>query len=131
MPHISSKPISESAQRGIERKLADTFALIGKDKDMKFVLKEFFTKTESIKLAKRLTTIYLVREGKATLDIAETLQVSPSTVARVEVAYETGKYKHLEKLFKKLEPKFWDMIEILLSAMPPMTERRRYKSFNK
>jgi len=130
MPHISSKPLSESTQNAIEKKLADSFAIIGKDKNMKFVLRELFTKTESIMLAKRLTIIYLVHEGKATLDICDTLQVSPSTVARVEVAYEAGKYKNLSKLFRKLEPKFWDIIEMLMSAMPPIVGPGRYRSFN-
>ncbi len=130
MPHISSKPITDSAQNAIEKKLSNVFFSVGKEKDMNLVLKEVFTKTESIMLAKRLTIIYLVHEKKATLDICDTLQVSPSTVARIELAYEAGQYKQLTKLFKKLEPKFWDMVEAILSIVPPMIGRGRYKSFN-
>ena len=128
MAHISKKKLSENTEKVLRNKLVDMLRIIGKDRKLNYALKELLTYTESTMLAKRLSIIYLIHKDKSILDICETLNVSSSTVIRMEKIYDRGGYNIIQQVFQKLEPSLLDIIEILLSAgMPPIVGKGRLK----
>lgn len=128
MPHISKKRLSEITEKAIESRLIELIRQIGKNKYSSHALKELLTPTESLMLSKRFAMIYLVNKGKSTLDICDTLNVSTSTVAKIEKMYDRGAYKQIEKVINELEPTMLDLIEVFLSAgMPPIVGKGRLK----
>lgn len=131
MPHISKKQLSEKTERALKNKLVDMLRIIGKDRKVTYSLNELLTFTEGVMLAKRLGMIYLVHKGNSTLDICDTLNVSPSTVARIEKIQDRGGYQNIEKVFHKLEPSLIEVIEILLSSVPSKVGKDRWNFLNK
>ena len=128
MPHISSKPLKEEDEKILKSRLIKIFQIIGKDKSSGYAIQEFLSPTEMIMLSKRLGIIYLIHEEKPTLDICEMLQVSSSTVLRIEKIFDRGGYKHLCKVMDKLEPSLLEIIETILGAgMPPIAGKGRWK----
>ncbi|MDP2789463.1 MAG: helix-turn-helix domain-containing protein [bacterium] len=127
MPHVSAKKLTEEKEKVIKLRLVKIFHIIGKDNSALYSLREFFTDTEMIMLAKRLSIIYLVGKEIPTLEICEVLKVSSSTVIRIEKRFDRGGYQHLRKVLKKLEPSLVDIIETILGAgLPPIAGRGRW-----
>src|SRR3989344_4129796 len=95
MPHLSRKQPSSATQKILEKRLL--VELLGKDKISQSVVRELLTNTERLMLAKRLSLILGIGRKIPTHVIAEIIKVSPSTVARFELACETGKFSATEK----------------------------------
>ena len=129
MAHISRKKLSENTEQALKDRLVDMLRIIGKNRGVKFSLNELLTYTEGVMLAKRLTIIYLIYKEKSTLDIAETLGVSTSTVIRIEKIYDRGGYRNIRKVFHLLEPTLLEIIETLLSLTPSNVARKMRKDF--
>lgn len=91
----------------------------------KLVFDELFTKTEKLMLAKRLAIILLLDQGESIYAIENTLKVSPSTVARISLAYEEGKFTNLIKEIKN-QVGFISQMEKII---PPRIGRNRFKNF--
>ncbi|TSC77615.1 MAG: hypothetical protein G01um101424_238 [Parcubacteria group bacterium Gr01-1014_24] len=128
MPHISSKELKEKDERILKARLVDMLRVIGKNRKASHSLRELLSDTEMIMLSKRLGIIYLISKEKPTLDICEMLQVSSSTVIRMEKKFDRGGYINLERVLKKLEPSIIDMLETILGAgLPPIAGRGRWK----
>ena len=129
MAHVSKKKLSEQTERALKNKLVDMLRIIGQDRHVKFSLNELLTFTEGIMLAKRLSIIYLVNKEMPTWDIARILNVSTSTVIRIEKIYDRGGYKNIETVFKRLEPTLLDVIKMIHAAMPSKVGKGRWKNF--
>ena len=125
MSHISKKRLDERVEKILKNKLVDVLEIIGKSRGVKYSLNELLTFTEGVMLAKRLAIIYLIYKDRSVLEIAETLNVSTSTVIRIWKLYDRGGYQNLGKVFRKLEPSILDMIEILLTVLPSKTDYHR------
>lgn len=125
MPHVSKKKLSKKHEDMLYAKLVEVF---GSGKDTETLFDEFFTETEKTMYAKRLAVIYLLYKQVPTSYIYETLGMSPATVARMSVQFETGKFKHVVSKFKKIDASFWDVLESVLRAgLPPIAGRGRWK----
>lgn len=102
----------------------------GKTKPVFF---EFFTYTERAMFAKRLAVVAMLSKDIPPYVVSEVLNMSPSTVARMEIKYERGKYDGIIKyaLGKK---DIWAIVESILSAggaMPPIAGGKRWKRMDK
>lgn len=93
----------------------------------------FFTKTEKIMFAKRLAVIYMLHRKVSPYMIAESLFMSPSTIERMSLKYEKGRYEPIIK--KALGKKnIWDILESILYArgiMPPKFGGKRWQMLDK
>lgn len=91
MPHVSKQKVDAKTKQELDTQLvsllADTSAATRKR-----VFQELLTETEKIMLAKRLAAIYLIGNNVSTHKIADTLRMSPSTVARFEHAVSASVY---------------------------------------
>jgi len=131
MPHVSKKILNTKQERIIKARLVDMLRAVGKDHRSGYSLRELLTYTEMIMLAKRLGIIYLVSKETPTLDICKILQVSSSTVIRIEKRFDRGGYQNLCKVFKKLEPSIVDVLETILGAgLPSKYGKGRWKFLN-
>lgn len=133
MPHISKRKIDKkNFERLIEefiRSLERSF----KQNKTKKVLFEFLTYTERTMLAKRLAVIAMLSKGVSTYAIADVLKMSPSTIDRMFLKYNKGKYKELIKhaLGKK---DIWEIINSILTGggiMPPKVGGKRWRHLDK
>ena len=125
MPHVSSKLLSSTKLAELDKRLFDAFANTS-TRTRKQLYGELLTKTERIMLAKRLEMMLLISKGVSTHTISRVLCVSPSTVARFELAVSSGKFKQTENWLKR--QKFSSRILQLLyelAAVPFEIERRR------
>lgn len=128
MPHVSAKNLKEEQEKLIKSRLVDVFRVVGRSSGTSHSLKEFLTDTEMIMLAKRVGIIYLVSKEVPTLEIAEMLKVSSSTVQIIEKKYDRGGYQHLRRVLGKVEPSLVDIIEIIFGAgLPPIAGKGRWK----
>ena len=101
--------------------------------ETKPVFYEFFTYTERAMLAKRLAVIAMLSRKVSTYAIAEVLLMSPSTVDRMSLKCERGKYEAIIKhaLGKK---DVWGIIDSILTVggfMPPRAGGKRWRKFDK
>jgi len=103
MPHVSAKRLKEEEETALRSSLVEIFKIIGRDRSVSNSLGELLTHTEMIMLAKRLSIIYLVSQGVPTLDIADILKTSTSTIQIVEKKFDRGGYQNLRRVFGKLE----------------------------
>lgn len=133
MPHISKRKLSKVHFNRLVLELIRSLERSFKQDKTKSVFFEFFTYTERAMLAKRLGVIAMLSRGVSTSAIAEVLRMSPSTVDRMSLKRERGKYDGIIKyaLGKK---DIWDIINNILTAgglMPPRAGGQRWRRFNK
>ncbi len=116
MPHLSAKRLKEEEEKLLKSKLVKVFRVVGKDKRVSYSLPELLTHTEMLMIAKRLGIIYLIYKEMSTLDIADILKVSTSTVQRFEKKFDRGGYQSIRRVFKKLESSLAGMLEIIIKG---------------
>ena len=130
MTHISKHKLSDRHLEKLFNQLGETFSKLDKNNSTMF-LNEFFGKEEKIMFAKRLASIAMCIENNSPYRIGQLLKMSPSTIERIKLKYEIGKYKEIEKILtgnKKDYEQFWETLDVILRAgMPPMG-RGRWKS---
>ena len=79
-------------------------------------------------LAKRFAVIYLLAQGLPTSYIAESLRMSYTTITKMSIKYETGKYSLLLGTLEKSNTDIWKILEkILRAGLPPIAGRGRWK----
>jgi len=130
MPHVSKKKLKKETLNKLSKKLLSTFESASKNNSVAQLFKELFTKTEKIMLAKRLIIIILLSKEIPQHRIVEILHVSPSTVAKMSLNLEMGKYNSILKITNKKELGLIHLIEFILSGgglMPPIVGRGRWK----
>jgi len=126
MTHISKQILSTN----VTKRLVRQFAQFMQQSNVKF-FDAFFTEAEQIMFMKRLAIVLMLHENFSKYRIAQVLQVSESTVARIGIAYQAGKYDTFLAQSRKTgfdSKKFWDTIEVVLRAgLPPMAGKGRWR----
>ena len=125
MPHISKKLLEKDKFINIHKQLSKVLGEFARTGKSKIILDGLLTKTEKLMLAKRLAIIVMLNKNESIYAIEQTLKVSPSTVARMSVAYESGLYAELVKKIRK-QNSFWTQLEKII---PPRVGRDRFKNF--
>lgn len=125
MPHISKRFLQKEKYLEIHKQLYKIIKELSRTGGAKLIFDELFTKTEKLMLAKRLAIILLLDKDESIYAIENTLKVSPSTVARISLLCEEGKFKDLVKEIKK-QTGFWSQMEKII---PPKVGRNRFKNF--
>jgi len=122
MPHVSKKKLDSKTFEKIFRKLIAVLEHAQDQKKLTPLLNELLTKTEKIMLAKRLAIVLMLSGNTPQHRIAEALLVSPSTVTRMSLGIEVGKYDLIRSISKRDRLDLEKIIWLLLTAggiMPP------------
>ena len=128
MPHISSKKLKKEVLNKLYNEFGKAFEKSARKSGTKFFLGDLLTKTEKIMLAKRFAVIYLLSQGVPVSYIAESLGMSYSTILRMSLKYDIGKYALLLKTLEKDKTDIWEILEkILRAGLPPRAGRGRWK----
>ena len=101
MSHVSKKKLSKETLNKLSKKLLSTFEDASRKNSFGQLFKELFTKTEKIMLTKRLIIIILLSKEIPQHWIVDMLHVSPSTVAKMSLNLEVGKYNSILKIIDK------------------------------
>lgn len=128
MPHISSKKLKKETLNRLYSEFGKAFEKSARKSGTEFFLGDLLTKTEKIMLAKRFAVIYLLSQGVPVSYIAESLGMSPTTIFKMSLRYDIGKYSLLLKTIKQEEKNIWNILEkILRAGLPPRYGRGRWK----
>lgn len=129
MPHISSKKLKKEILNKLYNEFGKAFEKSARKSGAKFFLGDLLTRTEKIMLAKRFAVIYLLSEKIPVSYIAESLGMSYSTIFRMSLKYDIGKYSLLLKTLEERDKTdIWKILEKILKAgLPPRAGRGRWK----
>lgn len=128
MPHISSKKLKKETLNKLYNEFGKAFEKSAKKSKTKFFLGDLLTRTEKIMLAKRFAVIYLLSQDVPHSYIAESLGMSYSTIFRMSLKYDIGKYASLLGTLEKEKTDMWKILEkILRAGLPPRAGRGRWK----
>ncbi len=133
MPHVSKKNLNSEQMKKLKKELVRAFERASADVKTSNVFHEFFTYTEKIMFAKRMAVITMLKKDISHYMISQALGMSTSTIARLSVRYEKGKYEHILKhaVGKK---DFWKKIESILKLegiMPPIAGKGRWRMLDR
>lgn len=132
MTHVSKKLLNEGIVETLIEQLFKTISKASDKNALKYLGSELFTHTEKIMLAKRLALILLLDKGVPQHVIAEQLNISPSTIAKVSSKIEAGKYRAIRNISGKFRGDLLDHIEkFMLMGMPPRTGRGRWGKWHR
>jgi len=130
MPHVSSKKLDNVISKKLWNQLLKTFKDAGNRSATKVIVSELLTHTEKIMFAKRLAIILFLDKGVPQHVIALELNVSTSTVTRMSLGVEVGRYRNLLKISGKKN--VLDILEkIILMGMPPRVGRGRWNHWGR
>ncbi len=126
MTHVSKHKISPQTEKKIVdafmRALFSTSLARGKAR-----VHAILTSTERIMLAKRLAIITMLEQGNSDYTIMKTLNVSISTIRRLDRKLQAGHFDPLCRVFNR-NLSFLDYVELFLSAgMPSIAGPRAQK----
>jgi uncharacterized protein YerC len=126
MTHVSKRKLSPETERKISdafvRSLLSTNISRGKAR-----LHSLLTTTEKIMLAKRLAVITMLEQGDSQYRIMKTLNVSVSTIGRLDRKRRRGDFDPLCRIFNR-NLSFLDYLELFLGAgMPSIAGPRHQK----
>ena len=130
MPHVSKKQLDKETFEKIFRKLIAVLERAQNQKKLTPILDELLTETEKIMLAKRLAIVLMLSGNTPQHRISEALFVSPSTVTRISLGIEIGKYDLIRSISKKDRVDLEKIIWLLLTAggiMPPRVGRKYWR----
>ena len=128
MPHISSKKLKKEILNKLYDQFGKALEKSARRSGAKFFLSDLLTDTEKIMLAKRFAVIYLLAQGVPTSYIAESLGMSYTTILKMSLKYDIGKYSSLLKTIEKEKTDIWEILEkILRAGLPPIAGRGRWK----
>jgi len=128
MPHISSKKLKKETLNKLYSEFGKAFEKSARKSETKFFLGDFLTKTEKIMLAKRFAVIYFLSQGVPVSYIAESLGMSPTTILKMSLKYDIGKYSSLLKTIRQEKKDIWKILEKILKAgLSPRCGRGRWK----
>ena len=126
MPHISNRKISEGDYKKIYNQLISIFDTAGKKLKSDALITEFLTETERIMLSKRLAILFMLDENISKHYISEILLVSSSTVDRISLKYELGKFPFIRSVIKNNKKSIWQVLEkVIRHSVQKQTGRRR------
>lgn len=128
MTHISSKKLKKETLNKLYDQFGKALEKSSRKSGVSFFLGDLLTRTEKIMLAKRFAVIYLLAQGLPTSYIAESLRMSYTTITKMSIKYETGKYSLLLGTLEKSNTDIWKILEkILRAGLPPIAGRGRWK----
>ncbi|MBL4644342.1 MAG: hypothetical protein JKX80_00560 [Candidatus Pacebacteria bacterium] len=100
MAFVSKHELQPEVEKQLYEQLADLFLANQRKKDCTNLIYELFTKTERLMFAKRIAIIALLERNYTPYSISLALQVSESTVARIDAKRSQGKYTSILKTTK-------------------------------
>ncbi len=128
MPHVSSKKLKKETLNKLYSQFGRAFEKSARKSQARFLLGDLLTKTEKIMLAKRFAVICLLSQEVPSSYIAESLCMSYSTIFRMSLKYDIGKYTALIRTIEKEKTDTWKILEkILRAGLPPRAGRGRWK----
>ena len=128
MPHISQKKINDKDFSKIYDQLISFFDTAGSQRRSDILLREFLTETEKIMFAKRLSALCLIDDSVSEHYISYILGVSPSTVSRITLSYEQGRFPYISNIIAKNKQSIWDVLEgAVRSSMESYSGPKRWK----
>ncbi|MFA6300749.1 MAG: Trp family transcriptional regulator [Candidatus Paceibacterota bacterium] len=128
MPHVSSKKLKKETLDKLYGEFGKAFEKSAQKSKAKFFLGDLLTRTEKIMLAKRFAVIYFLSKEIPISYIAESLGMSYSTVFRMSLKYDIGKYASLLSVIEQRKTDIWKILEkIMRAGLPPRAGRGRWK----
>ena len=128
MPHVSKNKLAKETLGDLEDVFLKLIQDSGRYSRAK-IFRELLTKTERMMIAKRLGMILLINKGMSTYDISRILKVSPSTVARFEVAVDNNLYRLSSEWLKKFTKA--GQVEKIIETLFELALSGRKRSFSK
>ncbi len=131
MTHVSNQLLVKETEEKLFKQFASLFATT-KTKDMSLLFSDLFTPAEKIMFIKRIGIIMLLHQNQTSYRVAELLKVSHSTVRRLAVDYDNGRFDNLIGITRKGNfdsKKFWKTLEVLLRLGMPEMGKGRWKGF--
>ncbi len=131
MPHLSTKKLSQELQTELFTQLQSVVASARSETAGK-IIDELLTETEYQMLSKRLAAAVMFDVGCSAYQVWNTLAISPSTAARLQVAYEAGAYRQtLKSLHKSQRHEIWLFLEKLSRGGLPEMGKNRWSGITK
>lgn len=130
MPHVSKRKLDQKTFDKIFGKLVVVLERAQNKQKFISVLHELLTETEKIMLAKRLAIILLLFGDTPQHRIAEVLLVSPTTISKIALQVEIGKYDSIKNISTKEKVDLEKVVWLLLTAggiMPPRIGGRYWR----
>jgi Trp operon repressor len=131
MPHVSPRKVDKKLIKKITARLVDVLTN-EKNTDKRYILKEILTRTEKIMLAKRLAIVLMLSSDIPAHLISETLKVSPTTITKISLKLELGKYENTIKASKEEKIDLEKIFYLLITAggiMPPKLGKRYWRKY--
>jgi uncharacterized protein YerC len=132
MPHVSRHKLDPKLRNKILAKFIKILISAKDSRSLTLILDELLTSTEKVMLAKRLAVIAMVSSDIPHERISQVLKLSPTTVAKLSLGVEVGKYKTIVKLSGKEKIDLEKIIWLLLTAggiMPPRADRKYWRKY--
>jgi hypothetical protein len=133
MPHVSGKKLDSDFSDRLFKDLIGILAASRNKNLLSKVAHELFTETEKLMLAKRIAIILMIQSQTPQQKIVGILKVSPSTVAKMSLYMEIGKYASIVKISRKekidLERVVWGILTIE-GFVPPKYGRKYWKKYS-
>lgn len=128
MPHISSRKVKKETLNKLYKEFGKAFEKSAHKLQASLFLNDLLTKTEKIMLAKRFAVIYLLSQEVPVSYIAESLNMSYSTIFKMSLKYDIGRYSSMLKSIDQEKENLWKILEkILRAGLPPRAGRGRWK----
>ncbi|MEK7147780.1 MAG: Trp family transcriptional regulator [Patescibacteria group bacterium] len=130
MPHVSPRKLDKETLDKIFRKFISVLENAQSKKKFASVLDELLTDTEKIMLAKRLAAALLLFGNTPQHRITESLILSPTTVSKISLKIEIGKYNSIKSISAKEKVDLERVIWLLLTAggvLPPRAGGRYWR----
>lgn len=132
MPHVSIIKLDPKLLEKLFAKLLAVLEHAQKDNYLFPVIDELLTATEKIMLAKRLAIILILNNNIPQHRIVEILKVSPSTVARMSLNIDIGKFVAILRISKRekldLEKLVWSILTVG-GIMPPKVGGKYWRKY--
>lgn len=134
MPHVSKRKVGQKVLNKISVQFINIFIKSQNNRRLASLFNELFTPTEKIMFSKRVAIVLMLKNSIPQHRIVEILKVSPTTVARMSLDVEIGKYDLIIDTSKKEKIDIEKLVWNLLTAggvLPPRNGRKYWTKFSK
>ncbi len=134
MARVSKEKLKKKVLEQINSRLIDTISKLETNSSTKNFINDLLGEEEKIVLAKRLAIIFMLQENISWYRITKLLKVSSTTVKRIALSIDSGKYENILKIVKQKKNRvtFWDNLDkVLKCGMPPIVGKGRWNFLNK
>ena len=102
MPHVSKRKIDSKVEKQLHNCLIGIIRDIDNTSDTEKLLESILSETEKMMIAKRVAIAFLLKHNIESKIIGETLKITPETIFRHKLWFETHK-EGFEIIFNKIE----------------------------